>query len=1643
MRNRKKTIIMAASMFVCVLLGALVYCGTRYWAEEPLSDNRTVQWKKDENAMFGTDENPFLVLEIVPDLIESQFGYFIPGCEPIDMEKVKYDKNLRGLFTSTLSSIYNISDKNVYAFYDQIPADKDLPVYVDNDDKFKTRIDLTYIGDRGKDYGVWWKESSENYAQIGDWVEQAGGGFTKQDSYVYVENGKGDYAQGEYYEWVGPKNGDATKLCYVDVGEGNGEYEWVPSETGESMYYNWQKGDWVKQAGGRYNYTEESDEYLRVAQGYGEYLIKYGLVYVGDGNGNALRSESYNYVGAGLGEYEWVPSEAGASVRKPNGDLFMYKYIEYEHKDTFIQTVFKEEIEELRKSLGIPEGEECPFKSQVITLTPEEVELHLDLINKADLITIHNNRADYNGLSDIYSAVYNISKPETQPTFWDKGKDLTYNTVMKIVERMGGDNPAALFLDKTSMWAPDDAKKEYNVYKLLYMVLSHKSDFFWETFGENLESYKGADGTDKVMYTGGSMAADDPARKFWGMKYQCDQWIDLSGEVQNSATNPFLFDPYNKSLFDDIRYYNINSGRYDIFDKIFTYQGDMTGLQMLLYGGDIENTDIREGNKITEGPNSTIDAFTGEYEGRTSLKNIEAMRFILKRPVAAQPKLRILEIQPCDEFIYGSDGWKEYYQALFPWYKPRTSESNWLDDKCLITVTTMPTWEFIGSTGRYDYDARDKDGNVEVLTTESSDDLIAKYDLIIIGSNQDASNASLTYTAIGGEFSDGTRHPGNDITLKKLLELQDFLRAGKPIVADDGLYTGGQVDKAKVDQSSKVYDLLTWKETGSENIFIHDSIDGNKMKTLISKGICRLEFFEDGYPDMYNYQAIDKKLENGEKIKDVIGSNIIYNKNGSTLEFHFFIRGTSDDTYSIALNLDLNGDGIYSGSRKERSEVENMNVATGKSNATTGELEVNVDGDGVYYGMLSQKDSEGNAIPRLLVCDSKGKEVEIEAADKNASNGPYYYKLKANTEYTAICTLKELFSEKVRGMIPWKLEVQSNTNAARRSSAIGYTLIKAETSDGEEREKEKVKIRVLQMNLQLNLEDNDSSIDSSNYNQDHNFTAFTAKSIVVKAGEDYEAFDRRNPDGEPEPDFSRLYQDMSSAQKQTVEKFEKYIEPVEEFDVDIQYLFNSDWYQLFGTKEKDKNNDDYKRALDNWNDFLADYDMLVFGFVDGCTFTNDPVFVDGVKNFIAQGKGMILSHDMVGNPDYGCETDIALWLREESGQYRTYYNKNGSSYVESYEKVLANGAEIKILDDRDNENYLAVTLSDKTERVAKDGKINDLVWVHPFSRQTTFVKLTNNGQITTYPYKLGNVLEVLSSHTQYYQLDLEHQQSGDVNVWFNLSDMHDSDVKKFCQDMNITGTDEQKQINLYSAKDQDCRNSFYIYNKGNITYTGSGHGEGFFGQANGLMTDDEVMLFINTMVAAYRQPDPQPYAEIDNADVTASNGSKVFYLNYYESTTSDGSETADGSKTATKKGMDSRIKELTLGGATCECVGIQFTIHDIAGAKGTDKKYYIRLSHGGNLMADGSEVIVKELDNAGKEKDEPLKRQDSTSPYYQVELGKSYIMYVPYADVANDGGVAKYTISTHATYLKGGRLATTPPTEENAQVMLMPLFELN
>lgn len=118
------------------------------------------------------------------------------------------------------------------------------------------------------------------------------------------------------------------------------------------------------------------------------------------------------------------------------------------------------------------------------------------------------------------------------------------------------------------------------------------------------------------------------------------------------------------------------------------------------------------------------------------------------------------------------------------------------------------------------------------------------------------------------------------------------------------------------------------------------------------------------------------------------------------------------------------------------------------------------------------------------------------------------------------------------------------------------------------------------------------------------------------------------------------------------------------------------------------------------------------------------------------------------------------------------------------------------------------------------------------------VEQINEGQITNYPYRLKKSFKTTATHGQYYTLDLtsdlDNDGESDVVVWYALGD---------------SGDNSNQGQNPYSetrGASIDPANGYYIYNDGNVTYTGAGHKNL---KNCGL---DEVELFINTLIAAYQ-----------------------------------------------------------------------------------------------------------------------------------------------------------------------------------------------
>ena len=122
--------------------------------------------------------------------------------------------------------------------------------------------------------------------------------------------------------------------------------------------------------------------------------------------------------------------------------------------------------------------------------------------------------------------------------------------------------------------------------------------------------------------------------------------------------------------------------------------------------------------------------------------------------------------------------------------------------------------------------------------------------------------------------------------------------------------------------------------------------------------------------------------------------------------------------------------------------------------------------------------------------------------------------------------------------------------------------------------------------------------------------------------------------------------------------------------------------------------------------------------------------------------------------------------------------------------------------------------------------------------QTKHVKRMNVGQITQYPYNIPETIKVAETHCQWFQLNMEDPE---LTVWYNL-----------------TNDNTHGSTKILAASPEDAANSYYIYSKGNIYYSGVGHSSGH--------TLEERKLFVNTMIAAYRAIFEPPMVEITNPE---------------------------------------------------------------------------------------------------------------------------------------------------------------------------------
>ena len=680
------------------------------------------------------------------------------------------------------------------------------------------------------------------------------------------------------------------------------------------------------------------------------------------------------------------------------------------------------------------------------------------------------------------------------------------------------------------------------------------------------------------------------------------------------------------------------------------------------------------------------------------------------------------------------------------------------------------------------------------------------------------------------------RTSANDITIKKTKDLMEYLKAGYPILFDDKvLYANTYMKKddtsdstkwTYVDFNSKLYHFVedakklgydsatgtfTGKDEDGNNVFY----DGGKYASLVSTSYAKYgsnpetlsakDKFKGGlsFATKRNFQ-IDFEYKEGPleydtgKVQGEVGNVIPYkNSNGK--------KNASYTTYRFVLGV-----------------PEGIDMEWLEENYT---FQVHVDKSGLG------KFSEENTIQLDPAYDFKldTREVIIEG------NWPVSD------------------DDSMGGFMPWRLESYDKDNPKSHYVYTGYSAFEKIDKNGNPKIEE---IEVLYIKAEKNLHLNFKT-DIVNMTKGDNPTYVLPEYTINCTEVAYSKFS--NGGYWPKDDQDIEYNSSNSKLKVGV------------FDPNAS------------ADRKDK-----------------EFNMIVFGYCDSYTGM-DIDNINALKNidyFVSSGHSLIFSHDNAGEimtVNNYTKNGSSLKTLDDGyyyGKYTTSYMRamlgmdafgvsySPSAFVYGYKKG-ANGEADKskpvtigeadentvinpdfveamynarlYIDSSGDEQIFRGVCEGTVLRQRKESTL-------PFAKNggtgsqfggdlptTTKVRFTNKGQITMYPYVLGDTtVDILSTHFQYQSLNLEDD---DIQVWATF--------------------DSTSDTNYYGVTRGDGANGYYIYTKGNITYSGTGH-------SSGSNNEMERKLFLNTVVAAIKAGNYGPTIDFTNSDAE-QNGESIIY----------------------------------------------------------------------------------------------------------------------------------------------------------------------
>lgn len=1572
----------------------------------PEADAKNASFNGIENLIkSSTEENPFTVVELVPDERMAKFGYFVEGSEPedwkkeialLDTKKKRMDY-MAGL-KNKLATI-SASDNTKPLTYNEYKEAYSLDAINPADEAKYSSFNLAnpLIISKGVVSGYKMVDAAGgSFAFDASFVEQAGGDYDENVvSYEYTENLDGKYAVKfkkadlsnpdgsivyraseirEFHNADEIKVLGLTRYIYKKAKGATGPnvvYEYALSnKDADGHSFDFTNYDYVllsfegvdvstltaaERTSGVY-YSVESAEYLGSEAEYDGVLNsveRYKKVASGRGHFAVASEASYVFVGKGKGSKKLVEVAGG----KLDHDLVIDKVFYtggFKNNNWFENGVFLKNFSDNNPlPTTNPDYNSEKMKIKVVTLTPAGIDA-----------TLAANPNYFSNVGLLYIVGSNSLVSGIEPNVYKEGNDIDPNTLRIIKDEANLNNLPVLIDNKTEAYSSGTKMLDLAIELISNRESVDSTNYDGHFVNKNVYSLDYDKGNTPFIFEG--FASDFINEKTSDSAFVNEAKKVGFGEVAESIVEENdILDKDIKGTTDNTKKFTLEISKARALEYIISYKmrrkrttddvvkildiepAKVVWQEVLQSNISDEERDekqkIKESERIKEKvkkwfePNgktvthTSITMPTTEFIGRTedlsdydliymglntSNMNTIEEQIVVKEyvPEEVVPDKYVAahwsnikhngkSINPVTKHdenkIFKHKG-KNYPYTIpgytqMGYYKPKTMKSEKINGKMMhwqldytIPGYTIPSYTKYVEKKVSDftlYNDQDMNGLVYcnigdkykarsdvgykphlyfkggLLDTDYllksgkynnieayKDSTLDKYGIKInfkTGLKETDYHKNDSYDAKNNSGDLDYRFAGNDITEEKLKKLKEYIESGFPIVFADGfvniLGSDVEVNADKIDNCSRMYELVDFaikfrKDNPSKKNVIfegeNESLNADALNSLINA---------------VNLPSPKIELEKQVYAKDIdiTSRDTDYTKiNNRTLEINFKLSNKGFESenakFKLSLYVDSNADGRFSGKREIVNER--------------------------YYKLY--------------------KDNIVQNEELTASKTSWYrvsYKLP---KYFV-------------GIVPWKLKVeQANTKKVEQANTKSISRYSTVTGFGYVANNDTPKkIRVLQIKSDGLMK----SKYNYHYNNDIDHYKFN-KNI------EYHHIDYEPGRGNVE---KRMYFPWNTANTFDMADnvmFNKLLRKVKDFDISIDSIYTSDFAKEYGewkSSNPGKRPEEYFDAHGSKDQ----YDMIVLGFADTYNIPNVNNCLDAVQGFINSEKPVLVTHDCSSFINYrGASAwgyDFNRMIRGQAGLDRygvlnnwalrvgTGSDKEDKSTIlrkDVYPTIAANYTENSITpgglyviadrnakkDKKDIKDIAYVPKSDK-KKIAKEvqgytygslirrsGNENDKNQFKVFKNQsnetneTTKVRQINKGQITTYPFKIQEELTVAKTHYQPYQLDFNEDEDedgeSDIIVWYTLDSRY------------------VPSLNWYWLSPKDVRNNYYIYTKGNITYSGVGHSE--------VTGEEEMKLYINTLVAAYKAAMVPPSIEFkENGNPDAAEKT-VSYISY-------------------------------------------------------------------------------------------------------------------------------------------------------------------